>query len=80
MKKDELKKELNKLPLIRIITYIRLTFMAVLISSPFIWIWFSGILAIKIGLTGFFGILIFYGISWILDQSIEKVADEYSTK
>lgn len=78
MKKDELKTELKKLPMIRIIGKLQLLFLLATISSPFLWIWYSGLLALKVGLTGIVGIIIFYCVDWIFKEAIKKVVDEYA--
>lgn len=77
MKKDELKTELKKMPIIRIIGKLQLLFLLAIISSPFIWIWNSGILAFKIGITGFIGVIIFHCVDWVLKEAIKKVVDEF---
>ena len=77
MKKDELKTELKKLPIIRIVGKLQLFFMLMLISSPFVWIWYNAELALKIGLTGFIGIIIFYCVDWIFKEAVKKVVEEY---
>lgn len=77
MNKDELKSELKKLPIIRIIGKLQLLSLVAIISSPFIWIWYSGLLALKIGITGLVGVIIFYCIDWIFKEAIKKVVNEY---
>lgn len=80
MKKEELKLELKKNPIIKIIAKLQLLFLISIMSSPFIWIWYSGMLSLKIGLTGLIGVIICYFLDWIFNEEIKKVVDEYKPK
>lgn len=77
MNKGKLKSEFKKTPIIRIIGKIQLLFLVAVISSPFIWIWYSWLLALKVLLTGVVGIIVFYCIDCMLKEAIKKVVEEY---
>lgn len=55
---------------------IQLLFVLMIFSSPFIWIWHSSELALKIGLTGLVGAIILYFICSIVGETIKKVVSE----
>lgn len=80
MKKDELKTELEKLPMIRIIGKLQLLSLLAVISSPFVWVWYDGMMAFKIGITGLIGVIIFYFFDWIFKEAIKKVVNEYEER
>ena len=77
MKKEELKTELKKLPIFRIIGIIQIAFILLLLSSPFVWIWLNGNTAIKIFFSGLIGTIIMYFIDFIFKEALKKVINEY---
>ncbi len=74
--REEMINEAGK-SILRPLGKIQLLFWLILISSPFVWIWFSGYAAIKVGLTGFGGALIISLIYHLLKNMIEKEVDEF---
>ena len=77
MKKEQLKTKLKTLPIIRILGKLQLIFLLILLSSPFVWIWYDGYFSFKIALTGIFGVFVSYFLYRIFQLAINKVVDEY---
>lgn len=77
MEKEELKKYLQRTPLMRTISLIQLFSFFCLLSSPFVWIWYDGYLAFKIAITGVVGILIMYFIWNKMNKIIDRVISKH---
>lgn len=79
MTKEEIIQEVGK-PLLRTIGLLQAVCLIAFVSSPFIWIWYNWNYAWKIGLTGFIGIVLMYGIYKLAKETISESVDEYLKK
>ncbi len=63
-------------PILKPLGYIFIGFILSVVSSPFVWIWYSWEMAWKIGLTGIIGmiftIIIYKIVKLIVSQSVEE--------
>jgi hypothetical protein len=77
MKKEQLKKELKKIPMYRMIGKLQLICLLALFISPFIGIWHDWELSYKICISGIIGTIIMYWVSVLFDKAFEKMLEDY---
>lgn len=79
MDKEKLiKRNANKI--FRLLGIMQLLFLMLIISSPFVGIWYSWSLALKLGLTGFFGALVVNRIYSFIKKCISEAIEEVIKK
>lgn len=74
-KNQKLAKTIGK-PILRPLVILQLLLVLMLFSSPFVWIWYNGSLALKIGLTGLVGAIIVSFIVSVVENSVQKIVSE----
>lgn len=55
---------------------LKLLFVLIFFSSPFVWIWHSWELSLKIGLSGIFGAIILHFITSVVEDAIKEIVAE----
>lgn len=78
--KEETLKDLNNNKLVKFIGILQLICILILISSPFFWIWGSGLIAYKIALSGIIGVLINGGIYLVIKRIANNEIDKLIKK
>lgn len=74
MTKEEVTQEVGK-SILRPLGLLQGLFLIAFLSSPFVWIWYSGMIAFKVGITGFIGAMIMNFLHKITRKVIEDAVD-----